>query len=106
MGWRASRWAKGYGYVNRRGVLVIPGPFEDAGEFSEGLARVSVKGRDGYIDTAGAIVIAPRFDGAMPFVGGLALVVNGDLWSDIDRRGRVVLHDAFRTSTLPPLEKH
>lgn len=39
----------GWGFINDRGKYVIPPQFEDAGSFSEGLARVQVDGKYGYI---------------------------------------------------------
>jgi WG containing repeat len=41
--------ATDWGFINKRGKFVIAPQFDDAGSFSEGLARVSVKGQYGYI---------------------------------------------------------
>lgn len=56
------------------GALVIGPRFDSAGEFSEGLAPVSIKGRFGYIDLHGSFVIPPKYYAAAPFKDGVALV--------------------------------
>ena len=38
------------GFVDRKGETVIPADFEDADEFSEGLALVLINGKGGWID--------------------------------------------------------
>lgn len=63
-----------YGYINRKGEVVISPRFEQAEPFSEGLAQVMQKGKWGYIDTSGEYVIPPRFDDADTFRDGTALV--------------------------------
>jgi hypothetical protein len=64
----------GYVYIDKTGAVVIKGPFSVAREFSEGLARVMVGGKDGFIDKSGTLVIPAQFDDAKPFSEGLAAV--------------------------------
>lgn len=83
-----------YGYINKAGLVVIPPQFDNALEFSEGLAAVEVDGRlvmsgkvqkwmpgrCGYIDHSGKFVIQPQFSGnggARKFSQGLAAVSVG-----------------------------
>lgn len=49
-----------YELIDRKGS-VVSGPFEDAGDFAEGLARVQVNGKVGFVDHTGALVIPPQF---------------------------------------------
>ncbi len=84
----SHRW----GYVDRSGKVVIPGPFASAGEFSEGLAVfepmnsvVDGRRRGGYIDRDGRIVIPPRFVIASPFAEGLASV-----WENVEEDGAYI----------------
>ncbi len=44
-----------YFYIDRHGEVMIPGPFIDAQDFSEGLAQVRNKDGDHYIDSSGQI---------------------------------------------------
>lgn len=60
-----------WGYVDRRGRLVIPARFSSAGSFSgAGLAPIELDGRFGYVDRAGSIRINPQFGAARDFVSG------------------------------------
>lgn len=96
-------WFGGYGYVDADGNIVIGCQFDDAKEFSEGLAAVlsragsvsedgvfgplSLTLKWGYIDTAGLTVIPCQFDFAGPFREGYAAVMSGNRWGFIDREG-------------------
>ena len=52
-----------WGYINESGEEVIPAQYEDAQDFSEGLAAVEIDGLYGFIDVSGEMVIAPQFEG-------------------------------------------
>jgi hypothetical protein len=92
----SRRW----GYVDRAGKLVIPGPFASAGEFKEGLAPaepvnsvVDGRRRGGYIDLEGRMVIPARFVVVSDFSEGLAAVIE-DLAKEgyyIDPSGKSVI---------------
>jgi hypothetical protein len=108
-----------WGFMDRRGRLVIPAEFIDAGDFSEGLAAVelpidqsretpckvdetssyTVAKKFGYIDRAGRLVIAPQWEYAGPFVAGLAAVSACYRASFIDRSGRTVLKTEFESAS-------
>jgi hypothetical protein len=60
------------GFMDRFGRTVIPAQFDDALDFSEGLAWVRVGKKVGFIDRAGKIVITPQFDDAQSFAYGRA----------------------------------
>jgi|GEM_PF-2762383 len=62
-----------YGYINRKGDLVIKPQFSRARAFSEGLAPVSDTGWR-YINKNGDVAIPKAFQCAYSFTGGLALV--------------------------------
>jgi hypothetical protein len=62
-----------YGYIDRTGRVIIPPKFKEAGNFSDGLARVRLneaEQRYGYIDTSGRVVIPPQFDQVGDFFEG------------------------------------
>ena len=68
----------------------------DVDSFSENLARVRLRGKDGYIDRTGRFVIPPRFEGAGRFSNGRARI-----WSDlrvgyIDKTGRIVVPPQYQ----------
>jgi len=63
--YRAGLW----GFANSSGEIVIPAAFQDAAEFSNGLARVAnEQGLWGYINARGDIVIPMQFLNSRDFV--------------------------------------
>lgn len=96
-----SRSAR-YGFVDKRGNVVIAPSFLVAEDFSEGLACVRPEQppepKFGYIDRTGRLVIQPRFDQAYSFSDGSAAVETGfraedgkkvaGTWGFISREGK------------------
>ena len=69
-----SQW----GYIDKKGTMVIETRFDDAVEFSESFARIKLNGNWGFINATGGIVVDPQFEEAGDFKEGLARVkVNG-----------------------------
>lgn len=87
-----------YGYINKKGEVVIKPQFVYAKHFREGLALVAddTHGPYGYIDTTGKVVIEKRFADAEPFSGGMAPVKVGEYWGFINRRGDIVIQPKYR----------
>ncbi|HEX5706676.1 MAG TPA: WG repeat-containing protein, partial [Pyrinomonadaceae bacterium] len=83
-----------FGYMDRTGRTVIPAVYDDARDFSEGLALVSRDGRYGFIDKTGKVVIPLQYFYGSSFSEGLAAVTTSSDWQVpgwgyIDREGRV-----------------
>lgn len=81
------------GYINTTGKLIIDCMFDEAHDFSEGLAAVHMDGDFGYIDRRGRIAVKPKYDKAMPFSEGRAFVgITGKefrvKWGLIDSSGK------------------
>lgn len=78
-----------YGFIDKTGTVVIEPVFDEAGPFSNGLARVA-KGQDwGYIDRNGGMVIPPQYEKASDFSEGLARVREASgQWNYVDQHGR------------------
>lgn len=82
---------KGQGYADRNGNTIILPNYDNACDFHEGLARISINGRWGYIDTLGRTIIEPKLFYAFDFREGLALVAyNETSYAYINREGRIV----------------
>lgn len=90
------------GFINDRGKVVIPGRYEGALPFSEGLAAVRHEGRWGYIDRSGKEVIPYLYRTAGSFHGGVAIVNTGlpeHPVGLIDSSGAWVIQPIFRFIT-------
>jgi hypothetical protein len=111
IGWHDYKFSEGlaavklgdkWGYIDRRGRVVVSPRFDSANNFSEGLAVVEVNKKKGFIDRRGCWVIPPRFALADRFSEGLASVNVGyrygmndedpnrrdGKWGYVDRSGR------------------
>jgi hypothetical protein len=69
-----------WGYIDTSGEFAIKpqfawGPNDYVWSFSDGLAKIKVKGKFGYIDHAGAFVIKPELLDGTDFSDGMARVV-------------------------------
>lgn len=80
-----------YGYIDLDGKQVIPMQWEDAGNFSEGLAQVKSNGKWGFVDSAGKVVVPPQWDRVSDFSEGLAAVKLNGKWGYINKKGDIAL---------------
>jgi len=90
--------AKGqWGYVDENGKLIIPCMYDDAGDFSEGLAAVNHKKLWGFIDKTGIVVIPFKYAHANNFSEGLAVVslTYYGKYGYIDKTGKEVIPFKF-----------
>ena len=83
-----SEEKEAFGYVNEKLEVVVPHIYQEANDFSEGLAAVCLKGKWGFIDTTGKLVVPCVYgDATFDFEDGLALVEVGDDFGYIDKNG-------------------
>lgn len=80
-----------WGYISNSGQTIIPFQFEDADEFSDGLATISKDKTCAYIDKTGAIIISFIYEDCYSFKNGRAVVTTKE-WEHkfIDKTGKVV----------------
>jgi hypothetical protein len=93
-----------YGYVDKTGKVQIPAQFSDAGRFCEGLAVISMEGKNerpnyGFIDKTGKIVISPQFMSAGDFHEGLSPVYDGGKYGYINTEGKYVINPQFESAS-------
>lgn len=84
-----------YGFINKSGKEIIPPKFDEAQEFSEGLAAIREKNKVGFINENGQIVIKPKYNAVSDFSEGLAAIFNGKKWGFIDKSGLVTIMPQF-----------
>jgi hypothetical protein len=51
-----------WGYIDKKGKLVIDNIFQNAFRFQDGLAKIKINGKYGFINTSGKIIINAEFD--------------------------------------------
>jgi hypothetical protein len=61
-----------FGFLNKKGEIVIPAKYTDIGEFHEGMCKVYINGSYGFMDTTGKIVIAPKYKKVGDFINGVS----------------------------------
>lgn len=96
-------------FMDKTGKLLELSGMIPTGNFSEGLAPVSIpQQKIGFIDRTGKVVITPQFDQRFDqeqgvFSDGLATVAMGNKWGYIDKTGKWVIAPQFdhsKPSTL------
>lgn len=86
-----------YGYINCSGELKIPMIYEEANNFSEGLAGVKLNDKWGFIDKDGNIKIGFNYDEVNNFKDGIALVRVNEKYFYVDKYGnKKVIKSLFR----------
>ncbi len=84
-----------WGYSTRDKKLVIPLTFDDARQFSEGLAAFEINGRWGFIDTTGRQVVPPKYESVFPFFKGLSRVYLKPRCQLIDKAGTEIIPSLY-----------
>jgi hypothetical protein len=87
------------GFINKAGSFAILPLFEDARDFSEGLAAVEINSKWGYINKKGAIVIDPQFYYADNFSEAYAAIIEIAKGKRqvgyIDKKGEILIEPQF-----------
>jgi hypothetical protein len=86
-----------YSFIDKSGKPVSDERFDDAQDFSEGLAAVRIGEAWGYVDRSGQISISAKFEFANPFSEGLAAVRQTGKTGFIDHSGSFVIPPRFES---------
>ncbi len=81
-----------WGFIDKKGNLVIEAKFSDISEFRNGLAVANTdpyEPKYGFIDEQGEWIIQPKFENANQFSEGLARVFQDGKYGFIDRKGNI-----------------
>jgi hypothetical protein len=89
-----------WGYINKKGKIVISPRFDEAYSYGEfDLAVVRIDSKYGYIDKTGKIIIPVKFDSASWFSDGLAIVKINSIFGNnlgyINRTGKIIIKPQF-----------
>ena len=83
-----------YGYVDKKGQIVIEPQFTDAGDFNDNVAIVGIKNKKFCIDRFGKI-ISKKYDCIITFSEGMAIVELKGKRGYINATGELVIQPSF-----------
>lgn len=99
-----------FGFKDAAGNVLVTPKYDNAYEFSEGLASVCIGGEEdedlgdwiggkrGFIDSKGEVVIAIQYEYAESFSEGLSACCLNKKWGFIDKTGKVIIPFKFDTA--------
>lgn len=93
--YKGGKW----GYKDESGKVVIEPLYDEAYNFSEGLAGVEIGEKVGFINTTGEMVIPAIYDSVTSFKEGLASVTLNDKCAYIDKEGNEVFGFDYEAAT-------
>ena len=76
-----------FSFIDRSGKVISSDRYDNARDFSEGLAPVQIGKLWGFIDKQGSLVVAPQFEDAQPFRSGLSTIKAAGLYGYVDKTG-------------------
>ncbi len=80
-----------WGYMNKRGRLIVFPTHDWADDFYDGLARAVARGKTGFIRGDGEWVLDPVYPYADRFAEGRAVVGDGEHFGYIDKTGKLIV---------------
>ncbi len=88
------------GFINIEGKEIIPSIYDDALEFSEGLAVVSLNKKYGFINQTGKVVVPIIYDEANSFLNGSALIKTGAKYAFINNPETIIIPSKYDFSKI------
>jgi predicted nucleic acid-binding Zn ribbon protein len=84
-----------WGFCDSSKNVVIPTVYDEVYPFSEGLARVNVRGKYGFVNTAGSVVVQPVYDLAGDFSENVAWFASNGKYGFLDKQGNIVIEPVY-----------
>jgi WG containing repeat len=78
-------------FIDKTGHRITTEGFDNARDFSEGLAPIQIGKLWAFIDKTGRLDIPPRFEDAQPFHSGLARIRDHDRYGYADKSGQIAI---------------
>lgn len=91
----AVRLGDKWGYIDRRGKVIISIAYDDAKTFVEGLAAVERNEKWSFVDKLGVEIAEFKYDNVMDFSEGLAVVYRDEKYGYINSEGKEVIPVKF-----------
>lgn len=87
-----------YGFIDTAGREIIAPIYNDANDFSERVAVISLNGKYGYIDKTGKQIIPPTYDYAFDFSEGAAQVILDKKFGHVSKTGKVIIPIIYQSA--------
>ncbi len=84
-----------YGFIDKTGNMAISATFDDAGDFSEGLAAFKDGNKWGFIDKNGKIIIAAKYASVAQFKNGYCRYFEQNRWGLINTKGEIIIQPIY-----------
>lgn len=92
-----------WGYIDKKGNVVIDFIYEKANDFSEGLASVEKDGKAGYINAKGEVVVDFVYRSTYTFSNGYGVIRDGTYYGVIDKQGNTIIEPNKYMANIVPL---
>jgi hypothetical protein len=86
-----------WGFLNNKGVEVVPPRYKDTRQFYEGMAAVKLIDKWGFIDKNGNEVIEAVYQDVKDFSENLAAVRLDNKWGFIDKAGKEIIARKYQS---------
>ncbi|MGB3005654.1 MAG: WG repeat-containing protein [Chitinophagaceae bacterium] len=86
---------KKWGFINAKGVLVVPLKYDDVMPFENGLASVVLNEKWGYVNKVGKEIVAVKYDNIDFFSNGFAGVKVNEKWGFVNTQGVMVIKPQY-----------
>lgn len=91
-GLAAVRWKNYWGYINKKGKIVIPLKYTYAESFYNGkTAKVELNGKVGVINKKGKVIVPIKYDKIEDYFEGTAVVVLNGKYGIINKKGKLFI---------------
>ena len=80
-----------WGFINNKGIQVIPFLYKSVTQFNEGVASVKKDGKYGLIDIKGNVIVPFQYDEVILFSEGLSKLYQNKKVGFVDKNGRLVI---------------
>jgi len=89
-----------WGFIDRKGNLLIPYQYEEVEDFNMGIAPVKIGELWGFINTDNELIIKPTYEKVTIFYDGLAGFYENGKWGFINGNNEVVIEPKYTSITL------
>ena len=95
--WGSWNYKYKYGFINRKGKIIVKPQFDDADMYCGNGYIIKIKQGDkwGFVDHKGKTIIEPKYEDAKEFSYGLAKVMINGKWGYINDKGNIVIEPKY-----------